>query len=191
MILFFFQDPPADCDVCLGYLSLGGIIALAAIGGFLICTVLNKNPTADLEDSLISNEQALKMIENLGISDPTAARSGHLDLGVLVAYIDRMKSKCSTAGKPMTGLEYFFAQYGANEHTPNGGQNTILFYPTYQGTVNGVAGNIPFDPDSSAASVKDMNDVRRTNGALNNNWTISRNVLNRTHMSPPNPPLTL
>ncbi len=192
IILQGLSNPDIDC---LSNLQLAGIflagVAATAFLTWLYNLLRNRNNSIDISANLISNEQALTMIGNYhaqGLNDNTA--SGHLELETLMAYIASMQDKCTTAGKTLSGLEYFFAKYGQAEHPPNQNLNTIVFYPTYVGTIDGHTGHIPFDPDATADSVKVMSDERKS-GALRTAWANSNNVLNRTHMSPPREPLTL
>jgi len=178
-------------EVCINYLALGGIFLLGGALGYMICTRLNKDPRSDLGNNLIDNAMALRLIKNYqDKSESGDAVSGHLQLGVLMAYVNEMQTKCDAVGKPLSGLEYYFATYGPQDHTPNENQNTIVIYPTYE---NGGA-HIPFDPDLNqnvAALYGQFNADLLANAALSGTTYSSSNVLNRTHMSPPRQPATL
>jgi hypothetical protein len=197
MILQAVTDVSGASEVCLSYLALGGIFFLGTALGFAVCTVLNRNPVTDLGQNLISNLEALRLIDNFHArSTQGDAVSGHLELGTLVGYIDRMKAQCKTVGIELSGLEYYFAKYGVADHPPNENQNTIVVFPTYED--NGA--QIPIDPflpfvNGRPVTVVDLyadflND-RNIPANLEAGQYTSSNVLNRTNMSPPRPPLTL
>ncbi len=176
--------------VCLSYIALGGILFLGVGLGFAICTLLSRDPKADLTASLITNADALRLIDNYKSNNSqNNSVSGHFELGVIVGYIDKMKTACSSAGKNLSGLEFYFARYGQSD-TPDQNTDTIVIYPTYED--NGK--HIPFDPDLNV-TVKDLNVDYQTDKASPANLSASKytstNVLNRAHMSPPREPLTL
>ncbi|MDF1697276.1 MAG: hypothetical protein P1U56_15640 [Saprospiraceae bacterium] len=171
---------------------VGGVIY------YFICRAQSAVPTAGLSDKLISNMEALSIIHNYQATAPDNTASGHLDLGVLLAYIDAAKTQCTAVGKDLSGLEYYFAKY--NNDANNGNRPTIVMYPTYFDGQD-QSGNdlhIPFDPFISTTGhpmkVKDMSDqyiADATDAARKSSFYTSVHALNRSNMSPPNPPLTL
>lgn len=184
------QSATTVSGVCLSYFTLGGILFLGAALGYAIAIRLNRNPSADLTMNLITNKDALRMIANYKAVSPAGdSVSGHLELGVLMAYISRMQTLCTNAGREMSGVEYYFARYGANDE-PDQNRNTIVMYPTY---AEGGA-HIPFDPTPNI-SVVNLNTAYQTEVGGGATMAVahasSMNVLNRTNMSPPRQPLTL
>ena len=159
--------------------------------GYVICTQLSRNPKVQLAANLINNAEALRLISNFQQNASTGdAVSGHLDLGVLLAYIDEMKVICSAAGKDLSGLEYYFAKYGPADNAPSQNQNTILLYPTFENA----GAHIPFDPEINLNVVTMYAQYQadlQSNVVLSGTTYNSANVLNRTHMSPPRQPSTL
>ncbi len=193
MIILQIQNTPLECDACLSFLALGGIVALAAGLGYLICTFLDRDPKGDLGSNLITNVKALELIANYQAPGYTNTASGHLELGVLLAYIDKVKTQCSSINKELSGLEYYFAKYGEFDNPPNENQNTIVIYPTYK---NG-NDHIPIDPflplvNNEPVTVKSINiqykiDVA-AQASMSDSLYTSNNVLNKSHMSPPRQP---
>lgn len=185
----------AEIDgTCLSNLALGGLFLLSVGVGFAaasyLCFKRNSNTNIDIQDNLITNGMAIDMIERFmncyhdenntdDCSDDTI--SGHFELDVLLTYIAQMKAKMTTPGKPMSGLEFYFAKY-ATDSSEDSKRNTIVIYPTYQDVDSeGKTVHIPCDPDSSSPVP-----VIRTTPAQRNVQT--RNVLNKLNMSPPRQP---
>jgi len=188
-------------EACLSYLALGGVFALGGALGYAICTILDRDPTGNVTPNLITNGEALEMIHRFraGVNDDTA--SGHIELGVLLGYIELIKSKCSAVGKDLSGLEYYFAKYGPG---PSGStaitkdskdnRNTLVIYPTFKDAAGDF---IPFDPSVSTTTdikrVVDLNDSTNWSNRANlgGMYDTEAFVLNRLHMSPPRNPDTL
>ena len=181
--------------------NLAPFLVGVVVGGvtyYFICRSQNAIPPNDLDDKLISNRKALSMIHNFRANAPDDTVSGFLDKACLLEYMARVKTQCDAIGKTFTGLQYYFAKY--DNDPVNGDRPTIVFYPTYDGGKNkaGVDLHVPFDPFISTAGnpvkVSDMNAQYIAAGsdtARTGTMYESKHVLNRSNMSPPNPPLTL
>lgn len=193
---------------CLPTLLTGGLLGIVVgmATAFYYCFKTNNTPSTNIDANLISNSEAISMIERFidcyvvkeenetgdDCADDTV--SGHFELDVLLAYINKMKTQCDVAGRPMSGVEYYFAKY-PNDASATGNRNSIVIYPTYQdndGQGNSV--HIPFDPfvttlhnleDSKVTTMRSV-----TVGARNGNRFTDQHILNRANMSPPREPLT-
>lgn len=174
-------------------------VIVGGITYYFICKNQNAAPPNNLADKLITNLQALIKINNFQsiASDDTV--SGHLGLGNLLAYIAAVKTRCEDIGFAFSGLQYYFAKYS---NDPNSGDRpTIVIYPTFHDgqDEDGNDLHVPFDPfiseNGNAITVVDMkrqfDEDSNKRREMDNAMYTSRNVLNRSNMSPPNPPLTL
>ena len=114
--------------ISLSALALGGIFALGGTLGFAICHILDKDPTADLNPNLITNRKALELIDRYQQSaGQNNTFSGHIKLGVLLAYISKMQPRCKAIGRKLSGLEYYFAIYeGQINSNDDSGRSTVV-----------------------------------------------------------------
>ena len=163
------------------------ILGIAA--GLFICFIISSDPEADPEidisANLITNAMAISMINNYSPcleNDNTV--SGHVELDVLLGFINKMSNQCQSINMELSGLEYYFAQYSNDKD--NADRRTVLFYPTYKDTIDGTRIiHVPFDPFSSRVgqpmNVIDMNDP----GERTIETDTSRCVLDKSNMSPP------
>jgi len=190
---------------CLPTLLTGGLlgIVIGMATAFYYCFKTNNTPATNIDSNLISNSEAIAMIERFidcyvvkeGDEDGDLCAddtvSGHFKLDTLLSYIDQMKTQCEVVSRPMSGIEYYFAKY-ESDTSDNSNRNTIVIYPTYQDTDNeGNIIHIPFDPfvttlvDSKVITMRSVTTVSRTG-----NRFTDRHILNRANMSPPREPLT-
>lgn len=161
-------------------------VVVGGITYFFICKSQNSTPSVPIANKLISNRDALHLISryNCGSNDDTV--SGHLDLGVLLTYIDQISQQCTSIGMTLSGLEYYFAKY--DNDPVNNDRSTIVIYPTFRDE-NG--DHVPFDPYESTSAnpvtVVNLNSVAVASRTGSQRWT--RNfVLDRSNMSPPRKP---
>ena len=95
-------------DICLSFLSVGGILLLGVGLGYAICTILDRNPTTGLAQKLISNKEALDLIRNYQGPNYDKTAGGHIELGSLLAYIDKMKAECKAKNKKLSAASLTF-----------------------------------------------------------------------------------
>lgn len=162
---------------------------LGIAAGLFICFMVNKdensNPDIDISANLISNGDAIALINNFTGCDSTDNTvSGHLELDVLLSYINKMSNQCQSIGAEMSGLEYYFARY-MNDPV-NANRRTALFYPTYSDTIDGLVVHVPFDPFSSTRTDRiDVVRMSREAGLMNATIDAVMCVLDKSNMSPP------
>lgn len=161
------------------------LIGLAAGGalGYFVCNQ-SSTPKNLHSSSLISNNDAIRMIESRRAQSPNDPFSGHLEIGVLLSYIHDVQERCDVIGAEFSGLEYYFANHSEGRTSSwNEGSLTTVIYPTFKSGAN----HIPFDPylssETSRISVLDI----KSNLTLHGGGV---NVLNRANMSPPKQPHT-
>ena len=173
-------------DTLLSASSLLPFVIGVVVGGityFFICRSQNATPSVPIANKLISNKMALDMISNYSCSNGDDTVSGHLELGVLLTYINQISSQCTSIGMTMSGLEYYFARY--DEDAVNDSRSTIVIYPTFE-DANG--NHVPFDPyestNGSPVTVVALNATAL--GSRNGSARWTRNfVLDKSNMSPP------
>ena len=175
--------------------SLVPLVIGVLIGGlvyYFICKSQNATPVVNLNANLISNGEAIDMINRYSCSSDDTA-SGHLDLGVLLSYVDKMSTQCKSIGMELSGLEYYFAKY--DNDPVNANRSTIVIFPTYRDGGN----HVPFDPFLSTSSnskieVIALNDTTNKNQRSTSKSTWYDNsaaqmvALDRSNMSPPRQP---
>ncbi|MFT4535461.1 MAG: hypothetical protein ACI9P5_002830 [Saprospiraceae bacterium] len=161
------------------------LIGLAAGGalGYFVCSQ-SGGPTDLHSSSLISNSEAISMIDSRRAQSPNDPFSGHLEIGALLSYIHNVQERCNVIGAEFSGLEYYFANHSDSRPSSwNEGSLTTVIYPTYKSGGN----HIPFDPylssETSKISVLDIKANLTLHGS-------SAHVLNRANMSPPKQPHT-
>ena len=156
---------------------VGGIIY------YFICKNQNSTPAVNIDDKLIDNAEALRLIDNYKGCNEDDTVSGHIELGVLLTYINSVTSKCQEIGMTLSGLEYYFAKY--DNDIVNGHRSTIVIYPTYKDSNNN---HIPFDPfistNSDPVTVVGLNGVSASNRSGDSRFS-SKHVLDKSNMSPP------
>ena len=154
--------------------------------GLFICFLISGDPDdppeVDISANLISNAEAFTMIDNhVHCTPEDSTISGHVELPILLGYINKMSNQCQSIGMEMSGLEYYFARY--TNDPDNDDRPTILFYPTYRSS----NGHVPFDPFSSISG-SPAHVVNINNGNRRIATDTVRCVLDRSNMSPPRPP---
>ncbi len=166
--------------------SLAPLAIGVVIGGALGYFVCNQSgvPQNLHANNLISNSEAISMIDDRRAQQSSDPFSGHLEIGILLSYIQEVQERCDVIGVEFSGLEYYFANHlQDNSDSWDEGTLTTVLYPTYKSGVN----HIPFDPFiSSAANQVSVLDIK----ADLTQYGSSAHVLNRVNMSPPKQPHT-
>ena len=153
-------------------------VAVGGALGYFICNQ-SGSPKNLHANNLISNNEAITMIDARRSQAPNDPFSGHLEIGVLLSYIHEVQERCDVIGVEFSGLEYYFANHLENNGDSwDAGKLTTVLYPTYKSGVN----HIPFDPFiSNAANPVSVLDIK----ADLTQHGSSAHVLNRVNMSPP------
>lgn len=158
-------------------------VVVAGVTYYFICKNQNSMPSTNITHKLISNAEALELIDNYSGCKDDDTVSGHLELDVLLTYIDQATTQCDSIGIQLSGLEYYFAKY-KNDAT-NGDRSTIVIYPTYKDANNN---HVPFDPFISTSGnpveVQALNSVAVGSRSSDSRFS-SRHVLDKSNMSPP------
>lgn len=134
--------------------------------------------------NLITNTDAIGMIDARIAEAPNTSISGHLDIGVLLSYIAEIQERCDAIGVEFSGLEYYFANHAtSNPGSWNNGSLTTVIYPTYKSGND----NIPFDPFlSTSSNIVTVIDIKNDLAQ----YGSSAHVLNKSNMTPPKQPVT-
>jgi hypothetical protein len=180
-LLLTFKSIQMSNTKSLAPLAIG--VAIGGALGYFICSQAG-TPKNLHTSNLISNNEAIAMIDDRRAQQPSDPFSGHLEIGVLLSYIQEVQEQCDIIGVEFSGLEYYFANHlQDNGDSWDEGTLTTVLYPTYKSGVN----HIPFDPFiSTSANLVSVLDIKSD---LNQHGS-SMHVLNRVNMSPPKQPHT-
>lgn len=161
---------------------IGGAIA------YYFCQNSNPVPEGEMRNRLITNSEALRVINNKMNDNSNDSYSGHIPMNVLLPYIKFLERESITAVEQVAGVEFYFTRSDA---TSNGlGELSFLLYPTFL-SENG--DYIPYDPIASKTNLVKLIDLKATipigNGDASTRSAVTNEdnlvALNRANMSPP------